>query len=302
MDGLELPTWQKTKRFWIRVAEKTAADDLLTLAAAVSFYLSLSLSPFLLILLTALSILTPTLQDELVTQVAVITGETVSEAVGLMIERMRQTTGRSLSLVSLVSFVTLAVSASGVFSQLRLSLDKIICKPEISNELPGERSYALLLWSFLKERLFMVAVVMTFILMSVVSLVASSVIGFLVDRFDMLGIRFAEHLNNMISFFVFTIFFSSIFCFVPRRKISWASGLQAGIVTALLFVAGKVLIGAYLSSSAMASIYAAAGSLIALLIWVYYSALIIFWGAEVANEIQNCREIRLMPITVSSQN
>ncbi|HRO66314.1 MAG TPA: YihY/virulence factor BrkB family protein, partial [Pseudobdellovibrionaceae bacterium] len=278
--------------FWSGVFVKSANDDLLTLPAAVSFYLALSLSPFLLILLAALSSLGPALQDELVVQIAVLVGDNASQAIAAIINNMRGSKDGTVSIVSAISLITLLVSASAVFGQLKHSVDLIIRRAEQTEGPPAEESYSALIWSFLKRKLLTIGVVLTFILISIVSLVASSVIGFFIARFDTLGVKAAELANTVVSLAVFSAFFTAVFRWVPGRKIAWKPGFHASLVTAVLFMMGKMAIGIYLSSGAVSSSYGAAGSFLALLIWVYYSALIIFFGAEIANELQNWKERR----------
>ncbi|MBX3040092.1 MAG: YihY/virulence factor BrkB family protein, partial [Bdellovibrionaceae bacterium] len=281
MKVLEKPYWAKRSfrtlfDFWSGVFTKAANDDLLTLSAAVSFYLALSLSPFLLMLLAALSSLSPELQDDLVVQIAVLVGDNASQAIAAIINNMRGSQDGTVSVVSVISLVTLLISASAVFGQLKHSVDLIIRRPDQTEVIATDESYSTLVWSFLKRKLLTIGVVMTFILISIVSLVASSVIGFLISRFNTLGIKVAELANILISLVVFATFFTAVFRWVPRRKISWKPGFHAGLVTALLFMLGKLGIGLYLSSGAVSSSYGAAGSFLALLIWVYYSGLIIF--------------------------
>lgn len=297
MRVLRRPYWTSRSvhaltEFWSGVFVKAANDDLLTLAAAVSFYLALSLSPFLLMLLAALSSLSPALQDELVVQVAVLVGDNASQAIAAIINNMRGSQDGTVSVVSAISLVTLLVSASAVFGQLKHSVDLIIRRSDQTEAVAADESYSMLIWSFLKRKILTIGVVLTFILISIVSLVASSVIGFLISRFNTFGAKVAEIANALISLAVFAIFFTAVFRWVPRRKIAWKPGFHAGLVTAVLFMLGKWGIGFYLSSGAVASSYGAAGSFLALLIWVYYSSLIIFFGAVVANELQNWKERR----------
>lgn len=285
-----LRSFRSMGEFWGNVAAKAANDDLLTLSAAVSFYLALSLSPFLLMLLAALSLLTPELQDELVVQIAVLVGDNASQAIAAIINNMRGSDDGTVSIVSVISLVTLLVSASAVFGQLKHSVDRIVREPGRAEEPPPEETYSNLVWSFLKRKLLTIGVVLAFILISIVSLVASSVIGFVVTRFNVYGMQGAQIANVLISLGVFTAFFTAVFRWVPSRKISWEPGFHAGLITAVLFMIGKALIGVYLSSGAISSSYGAAGSFLALLIWVYYSSLIIFFGAELTNELQNWKE------------
>ena len=276
--------------FWGNVFSKTSQDDLFTLSAAVSFYLALSLSPFLLLLLAALALLNPGLQDELVVQVAVLVGSNASQAIGAIIENMRGAEQGTVSVVSVISLITLLISASAVFGQLKSSLDLIIRTPKKPEPPPHDESYKSMILGFLKQKLLTVGMVLTFILIAIVSMVASSLIGFFIARFNSWDAKIASLANIIISLVVFTGFLTAVFHWVPVRIVEWKSAFRAGFLTAVLFMIGKSLIGLYLASGAISSSYGAAGSFLALLVWMYYSSMIIFFCAEVANELQNWKD------------
>jgi membrane protein len=112
--------------------------------------------------------------------------------------------------------------------------------------------------------------------LALVSLTASTALSFLHTP-DMAFFRF---LNWCLSISLFTLVFAFIYKYLPDVKVSWRQSLLSGVVTALLFTLGKSLIGLYLGTSAIGSAYGAAGSLIVLLVWVYYSSIVVFIGAE----------------------
>ncbi|MEK6555731.1 MAG: YihY/virulence factor BrkB family protein, partial [Bdellovibrionota bacterium] len=111
------------------------------------------------------------------------------------------------------------------------------------------------------------------------SIVISAVIIFLYP--DEAGFFFQAS-NFLISLAIFTFLFAFLYKWMPDRKIHWHSALRGGALTAFLFLIGKMLIGLYLAKSALGSAYGAAGSLLVTLVWVYYSSLVVFMGAEVS--------------------
>lgn len=94
-----------------------------------------------------------------------------------------------------------------------------------------------------------------------------------------------QTINFLVSVFIFAVLFAGIYYFLPQTKVVGKVAFTSGVITALLFSIGKSLIGAYLGQSAVASLYGAAGSFIVLLMWVYYSAAVIFFSAEIAQQI-----------------
>jgi membrane protein len=105
----------------------------------------------------------------------------------------------------------------------------------------------------------------------------------------------AQAINLLISFGVFTVLFALMFKYVPDVKISWSDVWLGALLTAFLFLVGKFAIGLYLGHSSMASSYGVAGSFVVLLVWVYYSAQILFFGAEFTQVYANKYGSRIVP-------
>ena len=130
--------------------------------------------------------------------------------------------------------------------------------------------------TYLKKRFLSMGMVVALAFLAVVSLLLSATLG-LLGTHD--GLMFAI-LNDVVSIALFSYIFGLIFKYLPDIKISWRHVLAGGFFTAVLFTVGRSGIGLYLSKSGVGSAYGAAGSLIVLLAWVYYSAIIVFTGAE----------------------
>ena len=214
-----------------------------------------------------------TATDQIVGEMEKMIGVEGANAVRQVIESSRGF-GKGLWAVS-VGIVTLIMGATAVFGELQSALNKIWdikAKPDRG-----------VITSLVVDRLhsFSIAVSVGFLLL--VSLVISAVISGLQSYMNnwLPGVPWVWQTANVVSsFFVIAVLFAVIYRFLPDVVISWKDVWIGAAVTALLFSAGKYLIGIYLGRTATASAFGAAGSLVVLLFWVYYSALISFLGAE----------------------
>jgi membrane protein len=250
-------------------------DNTFEWSAALAFYTIFSIAPVLLIAVGVASFfLTPgTATDQIVGEMEEMIGAEGANAVRQVIESSRGF-GKGLWAVSL-GIATLITGATAVFGELQSALNQIWdvkAKPDRG-----------LIMSFIVDRLrsFSIAVGVGFLLL--VSLVISALISGLQNYMNnwLPGIPWVWQTANVASsFVVIAVLFAMIYKFLPDVVISWKDVWIGAAVTALLFSAGKYLIGIYLGKTATASAFGAAGSLVVLLFWVYYSALISFLGAE----------------------
>jgi membrane protein len=250
-------------------------DNTFELSAALAFYTIFSIAPVLLIAVGVASFfLAPeTATTRIVDEMEKMIGAQGANAVRQVIESSRGF-GKGLWAVS-VGIVTLIMGATAVFGELQSALNQIWdvkAKPDRG-----------VIMSLIVDRLrsFSIAICVGFLLL--VSLVISAVISGLQNYMNnwLPGVPWVwQTANAVASFFVIGALFAMIYKFLPDVMISWKDVWIGAAVTALLFSAGKYLIGIYLGRTATASAFGAAGSLVVLLFWVYYSALISFLGAE----------------------
>lgn len=249
-------------------------DKVPMLAAAVAYYTMFSLAPLLIIVIAVMSFLGQgDAQAQIVGQISDAAGENVGELVGTMIEN-RQAEGGNV-LATLVGIAILLVAATGVFSQLQTALN-IIWDVKPDPEKSGIKQ-------ILRVRLASLGMVLAIGFVLLVSLVLSTVLsGLLSGASDALpgGGFLWPLLDWLISLAVITVLFAMIFKVLPDAKITWSTVWIGALATALLFVLGKWLLGLYLSRAAVAGAYGAAGSLVVLLLWVFYSAQILLMGGE----------------------
>jgi membrane protein len=250
-------------------------DNTFQLAAALAFYTTLSIAPVLLIAVGVASFfLAPeTAVNQIVSELQKMVGSQGAHAVRQVIESSRGL-GKGIWAVS-VGIITFIIGATAVFGELQAALNHIWdvrSKPDSGVMVP-----------LIVDRLrsFSIALCVGFLLL--VSLVISALISGLQSYMNkwLPGIPwFWQSANVVASFFVVAILFAMIYKFLPDVRIAWQDVWIGASVTAILFTGGKYFIGLYLGRTAMASAFGAAGSLVVLLFWVYYSALVGFLGAE----------------------
>lgn len=263
--------WKKIKSFTRELLNNFNRHDVVTLSAALAFYTALSLAPLLLITLSVVGVLGKKSQTQLLEQIRNVLGEQASTAITAIINSAQQRPHLG-SIAGIVGILILLFSASSVFAQLQFSLNTIL-------DSKAQKSSGL--WGLIRRRLLSIGMVISFGFLALVSLVASTVLSYILTNEGQMW----QFLNILVTLLVFSATFALIFKFVPDAKISWKDSFYGGITTAILFVLGKSLIGIYLGHSAIGSAYGAAGSLIVLLAWVYYSAVIVFTGAEITNVV-----------------
>lgn len=243
------------------------------LAASLSFYSLLSLAPLVIvsIAIASFAVGRGTAEGALVNEVGQVMGDDGAHTIHVIIQHAR--TPHSVNLASAIGVIVLLFGASGVFGELQSGLNKIWdAKPS-----PG-----LGLLALVKSRLVSFALVVAFGFLLLISLVFSAVVTAF-SRF------FSDHVplphvvlvltNALLSFAGIFFLLGLILRYIPDVPLSWSDVWEGALATALLFAAGKTLFGLYLGTAAVASAYGAAGSLIVVILWVYYSAMIFYFGA-----------------------
>jgi membrane protein len=282
----------KPRTFWQLIKEAAADwshDRAPRLGAALAYYTVFSLVPFLIVVIALIGLVfgQDAAQSAILSQIATLVGDQTAATIKDMLQRAdRPSTG--LWATSL-AIVTLLFGASGVFGQLQDALNTVW-----GVELKEGRA----VWGFIKDRfLSFVAVLGTGFLL-LVSLILSSALAAVGKWFsDVLPVpEMVLHvLNFALSFVVITGLFALIFKILPDVKIAWRDVWIGAILTAALFTIGKYALGVYLGKSNVASGYGAAGSLVLILLWVYYSAQILLYGAEFTQVYANRLGERIVP-------
>ncbi len=274
---------------FVQAFKEWREDHASRLAAGLSYYTAFSLPPILVIVLAVVGRFydRQAVEERILAQVGELMGESGSDLIRLILENAQEpTTG---SIAAIVSLVLLALGASGVFVQLQDAMDTIW-------EVAPRPNAGLL--ETIKTRFLSFTMVLTVGFLLLVSLVLSaalSAVSDLLSGFAAEAIVLARVLSFLVSFVGVTFLFALIFKVIPDARVRWRDVWIGALVTAVLFNIGKWAIGLYLGQSAPASAYGAAGSLIVFLLWVYYSAQILFFGAEFTQVYANRFGARIVP-------
>jgi len=248
------------------------------LAAALSYYTIFSIAPLLVIVIAIAGLVfgQDAAQNKIVDQITGVVGADAANLIQTMIQNANKPGAGTIA--TIIGGVTLLAGAAGVYGQLKNSLNTIWnIEPK-----PGPGGIKGIISGLLTQVLSFGMVLGTGFLL-LVSLVLSAALAALGSW---LGERLPipsgvwELINAAVSFGVITLLFAAIYKFLPDAKITWRDVLLGAAVTSLLFALGKFLIGLYLGKTVSASAYGAAGALVVLLLWIYYSAQILFFGAE----------------------
>jgi membrane protein len=268
-------SWIKSVfEFFRQVVNEWNQDKAPRLAAALSYYTIFSIAPLLIVVIAIAGIVFghEAVTGQLDRQ---ITGMVGQESAAFIQEIIRNAQKPNESFIAtVIGVVTLLLSAAGLFGQLQDALNTIW------NVEPKQNQGFL---RMLRERFLSFAMVLGVGFLLLVSLVVSAALAATGDYLNRLfpGAEAVLPLANfVISFLVITSLFAMIYKVLPDVQLEWKDVLIGAAFTALLFTVGKALIGLYLGRSSVASAYGAAGSLVVILLWIYYSAQILLFGAE----------------------
>lgn len=283
---MTLPTPVK---FLKEVFDQWTEDKAPQLGAALAYYSLFSIAPLLIIAISLAGLVfgEEAARGQVERALNDFIGQDGASAVQTMIQNARKPAESTIA--SIIGVVMLVFGASGVFGQLKDSLNTIWeVKPKPNRGLFGT----------LKDRFLSVAAVMGAGFLLLTSLVITTVIsglstymGSVLPGSDALW----QVANQVISFGVITVLFALMFKYLPDVKITWHDVWIGAALTSVLFMVGKFAIGMYLGHSTIGSVYGAAGSLVVLLVWMYYSAQILFFGAEFTQVYANRYGSHIVP-------
>jgi membrane protein len=246
-----------------------------SVGAALAFYTLFSVAPILIIAVSIAGYVfgADRAQIEILGQLQGLIGDAGATAVRELLSSAHYSDKRGIA--AAIGVVTLVVGATSVFAELQSALDQI-WQTRRTDPDPGW-------WRFVRGRVLSIGMVLGVGFLLLVSLVASAALsalgGWLGRSLPSLAVVLPI-LDLVFSFAMTVLLFALIYKYVPRERIPWSDVWIGAAVTALLFTVGKSLIGVYLGRSSFNSAYGAAGSLIVLLLWIYYSAQIFLLGAE----------------------
>jgi membrane protein len=243
----------------------------LTLAASIAYYTALSLAPLLVLGLWLVASISPGAQNEFVEQIGVLGGSEARAATQLIVDNASANPSIG-SLAGIVGIVLLILSATAVFSQLQTALNAIWQVDVKAGQQPIS-----LVWDWVRRRLLSIGILAAIVFVLIVSLIVDAVLGMVFRHAGAVW----EVVNQFAALVIFALLFAALFKFLPDARLSWRDTWLGAALTSVLFAAGKYAIGAYTANSGFAGAYGPAGSLAVLLVWVYYSATIFLFGAEI---------------------
>lgn len=255
-------------------AKEWSEDNASRHAAALSYYTIFSLAPLLIVAIAVAGAIfgEEAARGQIVDQIGGLIGKDGAAAVQTMIENANKP--KEGLVAGVLGVIALLFGASGVFGQLQSSLNSIW---EVEPK-PGKG-----IWGFLRSRFLSLSMVLVIAFLLLVSLVLSAALAALGSWLGGMlpGQEILLRIGDLVlSVAMVTVLFAAIFRYLPDVEIGWKDVWTGAFATAILFTLGRYLIGLYLGRSAVGSAYGAAGSLVIVLLWIYYSTQILFYGAE----------------------
>jgi membrane protein len=279
---------RSTGTLFKEAAAQWSEDEASRLAASLALYTLLSIAPLLVVAVSIAGMVfgEEAARGQITQQMGTVVGPQAGKAIeGLVANARAPGTG---ILSSAVSIVVALFGASGVFGELQSALNRVWeVKPRPGRGIRG----------VLRDRFFSFSMVMGVAFLLLVSLVVSAALAAVSTYFQhLLPLTWLwQVLSILIGLAVTSVLFALIFKLVPDVHIAWGDVWVGGVVTAVAFTIGRVALGWYVGRSATVSPFGAAGSLVALIVWVYYSAQILFFGAEFAQVYATRFGSRIVP-------
>ena len=243
-------------------------------SASLAYYTILALAPLLIIILNIFGIIfgREAVSGELYGQIKELVGDDAALQIQHTIQNIHL--DKHNFFATMAGIVILLISATGIFNEMQDSLNRVW-----GLRLKAKKVW----WKILIDRLISFSLILSMGFVLVVSLALNALVsvlsGKIIAAFPALEKTLLFTVDNVIGFIISTILFGTIFKMLPDAKIKWKDVLVGAMVTAVLFGVGRSLIGLYLGKSQTASIYGAAGSVIIIMLWAYYSSIILYFGA-----------------------
>ena len=251
-------------------------DNVMKYGASLSYYTVFSLAPMLIIIISICGMIfgRDAVQGQVYSEIKDMVGSQAAIQIQDTIKNIHLT--KDSPLATTVSIVVLLIGGTGMFGEIQDSLNKIW-----GLKVKAKKTW----WKLLLSRVlsFSLIICLGFVLM--VSLLLNALIAIIGDRLNnfIAGVDrvFIPVIDNLITFAITTLLFAVIFKVLPDARIKWKDVTVGAFITAILFTLGKIGIGYYLGRSDMATIYGAAGSVVIIMVWAYYTSVILYLGAEV---------------------
>lgn len=271
-------------------ANKYKKDNPVRLAGTTAYFAVFAMAPIIIIVVSVLGILLDqeSIQEKIFVEIQNLIGEQGKEYIKGLVSNFRGT--RRNITGTIIGFVIFIFTSTTFFTVLQRSLNyvwRIRAKP--SNGF----------LKFLKDRLISLAFILSFGFILLISLLvdaALAVLGdYLTGLFPNITLSLMALINIIISFAVITVIFAMIFKYLPDAVIKWKVTWVGALITAVLFSGGEWLIGFAIGSADISIMYGAAGSLVIILLWIFYSSIVFFFGAEITQQYAEMYEHDILP-------
>ncbi len=250
-------------------------DDILKYSASLAYYTIFSIAPVLIVIISICGAIfgKQAIQNQLYGQINELVGTKAAIQIQDTIANIHLT-GNNI-FATIVGIIILLVGATGIFGEVQDSLNKIW-----GLRIKARKTW----WKLIINRLLSFSIIICIGFVMMVSLVLNALISafgnFLSRYFSEFSVIFLQITDSVLTFIITTFLFSLMFKILPDAKIKWKDVFIGGLITSVFFTVGKLGIGYYLGSSSISTVYGAAGSVMIIMVWVYYSSIILYLGAE----------------------
>ncbi len=287
------------KRFSIlhfikQVVAEFIDDNVLKYSAALAYYTVFSLAPMLIIMITICGILfgQEAVEGRIYIEIRGLVGSPAAIQIQETIKNLHL--AKNSPLATVFSVIVLVIGGTGIFGEIQDSLNKIW-----GLKIIAKKAW----WKLIINRLLSFSLIISLGFVLIVSLMLNALIAIVGNGLNNLlsgiGKIFIPIIDNVFSFGVTTLLFAIIFKVLPDAKIKWKDIMVGALITSVLFILGKFCIGYYLGRTNLASVYGAAGSVIIIMLWAYYSSLILYLGAEFTKVYANEHGTQIQPTDYS---
>ncbi len=273
-----------------QVFTEFSEDNILKYSASLAYYTVFALAPLLIVIISLSSIFyaPEAMQGHIFSQIKDLVGPAAALQIQDTIKNIH-ISGRGF-FASVISIIVLIIGATGIFSEVQDSLNKIW-----GLKVQTKKTW----WKLILTRLLSFSLIVSIGFIMTVSLILNALIsafgtylGRYLSEFSLLFIQITD---SVLSFLATTFLFALMFKVLPDAKIKWKDVLIGGLITSTFFTLGKLGIGYYLGQSNLTTLYGAAGSIIIIMVWVYYSAVILYLGAEFTKVYAKLHGGRIQP-------
>ncbi|MBC7424408.1 MAG: YihY/virulence factor BrkB family protein [Ferruginibacter sp.] len=265
-------------------------DNVMKYSASLAYYTVFSLAPMLIIIISICGWLfgKEAVQGQMYGEIKDLVGSAAALQIQENIKNIHLT--KETPLATIFSIIVLVIGGTGIFGEIQDSLNRIW-----GLKVKTKKAW----WKLVLNRLLSFSLILSLGFVLIVSLVLTALIAIIGDRLNHIlsgaSKIFVPLIDNALSFLITALLFAIIFKVLPDAKIKWKDVSIGAIITAVLFTLGKIGIGYYLGRSNMATIYGAAGSVIIIMLWAYYSSVILYLGAEFTKVYANGHGSKIQP-------